>query len=298
MSCTAGKRSIEKNNKTIALNNTPAPVEEPQVVKEEEIEVKKTETIVPVKEVKSSEKEIEEKIEEKEKEVTEPIKTKIEVSKKVPEAFNHISWDELLQKHVSDNGKVDYKGFKRDRAALKAYLDQLAANLPQDSWTHKDKLAYWINVYNAYTVKLIIDNYPTTSIKDIKDPWGQRFFKLGEKWYNLNDVEHRILRKMGDPRIHFAIVCASISCPKLENRAFSAFNIEERLTKATKGFLSDPSKNNITKDRLKISKIFKWFTKDFKQNGSLVAFLNMYTDINIDKNAKISYNDYDWNLNE
>jgi len=177
-------------------------------------------------------------------------------------------------------------------------LNQLASNIPQDSWTREDKLAYWINVYNAFTVKLIIDNYPTTSIKDIKDPWSKRFFKLGNKPYSLNDVEHKILRKMDEPRIHFVIVCASVSCPKLENRAFSATNLEEQLIKATKGFLADSSRNNITQDRLKISKIFKWFTKDFKQNGSLVDFINTYTDIDINKNAKISYNDYDWNLNE
>lgn len=277
MSCGTGR-------KTVTQKNTPAPEKTEEV--KEVIPTPPPPPPVPV----------EEKIIDTIKEVKDKVE---ETTKKPVEAFNHSSWNQLLQKHVSATGKVNYKGFIQDRTALKIYLDELANNLPQESWTKEDKLAYWINVYNAYTVKLIINNYPTKSIKDIKDPWGQRFFKLGKKWYNLNDVEHQILRKMNEPRIHFAIVCASVSCPNLKNNAFNAIDLEEQLTDATKSFLSDPTKNTIAQNSLKLSKIFKWFTKDFKQNnGSLISFINQYTDQEISANTNISYRNYDWNLNE
>ena len=178
-------------------------------------------------------------------------------------------------------------------------MEQLANNTPQDDWTREDKLAYWINVYNAFTVKLIIDNYPVKSIRSIGAPWGKRFFSLGGEKYNLNEVEHKILRKMGEPRIHFAIVCASISCPKLKNKAYTANDLEAQLTSATEEFLTDETKNNLTENKVKISKIFRWFDKDFKQNNqTIISFINKYVPIDIAEDAKISFNSYDWKLNE
>ncbi len=214
------------------------------------------------------------------------------------EDFNHASWTNLLQKHVSPQGNVNYKGFIKDKENLEAYLSSLSKNTPQTSWTKAGKLAYWINAYNAFTVKLIIDKYPVKSIKDINSPWDYRFIKLDDKIYTLNDIEHKILRKMGEPCIHFAIVCASVSCPKLQNTAFESSKIEEQLSNATKEFLADPARNNLSSNNIKISKIFKWFSSDFKQNGSLIDFLNKYSEITISQNAKKRYKDYDWNLNE
>lgn len=214
------------------------------------------------------------------------------------EIFNHSYWNNLLQKHVSSKGLVNYKGFKSDRNELINYITYLGMHTPQGSWTKADKLAYWINAYNAMTIDLILRYYPINSIKDINKPWEQRFWKLGEKWYNLNEIEHEILRKMDEPRIHFAIVCASISCPKLQNEAFMPLNIDEQLTNATKDFLSDSERNNISKDHLKLSKIFQWFAKDFKQTGSLINFLNQYSEITISDKAKKNFKDYNWNLNE
>lgn len=230
-------------------------------------------------------------IEIKKDEVVTPVSKNLEV-------FNHNSWNILLQKHVSGIGNVNYKNFKTDRKELLNYLSSLGDTMPNDNWTKEDKLAYWINAYNAMTIDLILQNYPIKSIKDIKDPWGQRLWKLGNKWYNLNDIEHEILRKMDEPRIHFAIVCASYSCPKLQNKAFYAENLKEQLTNATKEFLSDSERNEISENDLKLSKIFQWFTKDFKQNGSLIDFLNTYSEIQISEKAKISYKDYNWDLNE
>ena len=155
------------------------------------------------------------------------------------EAFNHSIFNDLLKKHVSKKGNVNYNGFKTDSKTLQNYIELLKTYQPTENWTKTDKLAYWINAYNALTIDLILRNYPTKSIKDIKSPWDQRLWKFGDKWQNLNDIEHKILRKMNEPRIHFAIVCASVSCPKLQNEAFIASKLEAQLTNATKEFLAD-----------------------------------------------------------
>jgi hypothetical protein len=214
------------------------------------------------------------------------------------EAFNHDLWNDLLQKNVSKDGNVNYKSFKNDPIELHIYINSLGENMPTDKWNNEDKLAYWINAYNAMTIDLIVRNYPVKSIQDIKDPWDQRLWKLGNKWYNLNEIEHQILRKMNEPRIHFGIVCASYSCPKLQNEAFTALQLEAQLTMATREFLADPNRNNITSDNIKISKIFKWFSKDFKQSGGIIDFLNQYSDVKISSKAKTSFKDYNWDLNE
>lgn len=213
-------------------------------------------------------------------------------------SMGHQKWNTLLQKHVSVNGKVDYVGFKKDIKSLKVYLDELSANVPQKSWTKNAILAYWINAYNAFTVKLILDNYPVKSIKDIKDPWGKKFFTLGTKAYSLEEIEHQILRKMNEPRIHFAINCASFSCPKLANQAYTSENLDKQLETAAKTFVNDKTKNMITPEKIEVSKIFDWFSGDFKTNGTLIDFLNTYSNVKINSNAKIRYKDYNWSLNE
>jgi len=212
--------------------------------------------------------------------------------------FSHSRWNKLLQQFVSENGNVYYQKIREDRFQLDIYIDHLSHNLPTEEWSKNEKLSYWINAYNALTIDLILRNYPTKSIKNIKDPWDQRLWQFGDKWINLNDIEHKILRKMNEPRIHFAIVCASISCPKLQNEAFTANNLEEQLTNATKEFLADTSKNELSKDNIKLSKIFKWFKKDFEQDGSLIDFLNQYSDVSISNSAKKNYTDYNWDLND
>src|SRR5690606_6695573 len=211
---------------------------------------------------------------------------------------DHSQWTAILQKYVSEDGKVDYKNLKTDKASLTKYITYLSENTPKDHWPKEETLAYWINAYNALTVDLILRHYPIESIKDIKNPWKQRLWKLGNKWYSLDEIEHDILREMNEPRIHFAIVCASVSCPKLQNEAYEASKLNTQLTKATKAFLNDPTKNYISQNDLELSKIFQWFTKDFKQHGSLIDFLNQYSDINISENAKTKYKDYNWRLNE
>jgi len=213
----------------------------------------------------------------------------------------HQLWDELLQKHVSDDGNVNYQSFKTEHKKLLDYiyvLDLTYSHKSFESLSKEEKLAYWINAYNALTVDLILRNYPVESIKDIKNPWKQRLWKLGDNMYDLDEIEHDILRNMNEPRIHFAIVCASYSCPKLQNEAFTAEKLDMQLTKATKEFLADTNRNEISENSIKISKIFDWFSKDFTKNGSLIDFLNLYTKVNISPNAKKRYKDYNWDLND
>ncbi len=212
--------------------------------------------------------------------------------------FNHNEFDNILQKYVSEKGNVNYKSLKTNWSELGDYVAELSTNLPTDNWSKNQKLAYWINAYNAMTIDLILRHYPIESIKDIKNPWKQLHWKLGEKWYSLDEIEHQILRKMDEPRIHFAIVCASYSCPKLHNKAFTASDLDTQLADATKEFLSDTERNSVSENSLELSKIFQWFSKDFKQNGSLIDFLNQYSDIQISNKAKISFKDYNWDLNE
>lgn len=216
----------------------------------------------------------------------------------VAQKINHDKWSSLLETHVDKNGNVDYKGFAENLDKLDAYLNMLSNNKPTSEVSKNEKLAFWINVYNAFTVKLIVNHYPVKSIKDIKQPWDQKFFKIDGEAMSLNHVEHEILRNMDEPRIHFAIVCASYSCPKLQRYAFTAENLDEQLINVTKEFLADETRNKISEKSIRISKIFDWFAKDFTQDGSLIDFLNKYTDVNISPKAKKRYLEYNWALNE
>lgn len=211
---------------------------------------------------------------------------------------NHAPWSALLASYVNNKGDVDYKSFLNDISSLDEYLNYLAENSPKKEWSKNEKLAYYINLYNAATVKLILDNYPTNSIKDLKNPWGSARVKIGDSKLSLGDVEHKILRKMNEPRIHFAINCASFSCPKLLNEAFTAKQMEVQLEKVTLDFVNDATRNIISKEKMQLSNIFKWYKKDFTKNGSLIDYIKPYTTIEINKKTDIDYLKYDWNLNE
>ena len=212
--------------------------------------------------------------------------------------IDHKIWNDLLEKHVSQNGIVNYKGFKKDLPELKSYLELLSKNSPENTWNKNAILAYWINAYNAYTVKLIVDNYPIKSIKKINNPWNKNFINIGNKTISLGEIEHKILRKLNDPRIHFAINCASYSCPNLSNEAFTEKDLNNQLNDAAKSFINDKTKNNISANTIEISNIFDWFSNDFKTKGTLIDFLNTYSNVKINAKAKISYKKYNWELNE
>lgn len=211
---------------------------------------------------------------------------------------DHSIWAILLKKHVDEKGNVDYKGFNKDIILLRNYLDYLAKNPPKDKWSKPEKLAYYINLYNAATVKLILDNYPTKSIKGIKNPWGKEIVQIGSEKISLGDLEHKILRKMEEPRIHFAINCASYSCPKLVNTAFTPTNLEKLLEQTTIDFINDPKRNVLTEEKASLSQIFNWYKMDFAKNGSLIDYLNQYAHVKLTSNTKISYLKYNWELND
>ncbi|MCC7464984.1 MAG: DUF547 domain-containing protein, partial [Saprospiraceae bacterium] len=221
---------------------------------------------------------------------------------------SHTIWDTLLHRHVREGGLVDYKGFIRDSVALNRYLAVLSGAQPnEENWTRAEKMAFWINAYNAFTVKLIVDHYPVESIKDIKrgvpfvnTVWDIKFIKIGGQTYDLNNIEHGILRPdFKDARVHAAINCASYSCPQLRNEAFVAERLEAQLDDAMRKFVNDPLRNRITAKRAEISEIFKWFRADFVRDaGSVRKYVNRYAQEKLDANGRIVYLDYQWSLND
>ncbi|MDG1091444.1 MAG: DUF547 domain-containing protein [Flavobacteriaceae bacterium] len=210
----------------------------------------------------------------------------------------HASWNVLLQQYVDADGNVDYHSWKKSQTDLDKYIQLLEKTPPANYWDKNDSLAYFINAYNAVTVKLILDNYPLKSIRDIKDPWDSKSLNLPNNRLTLNDIEHKVLRKMDDPRIHFAINCASASCPQLSNEAFRASKVQKQLEEATALFINDTSKNQISKKNIGLSKIFLWFSKDFGSKKERIAFIQKYSQKPFKDNAKIKYQEYDWSLNE
>ncbi|WP_439128133.1 DUF547 domain-containing protein [Polaribacter sp.] len=211
-------------------------------------------------------------------------------------------FNNLLEKHVDKKGNVDYKSFKDDASKIDTYLSYLQKTNPDNSWSENKQKAFWINAYNAYTIKLILENYPLKSIMDIKKDgktaWKIPFAKVGGKTYTLDHIEHEILRKnLFDPRIHVGVNCASGSCPKLSNKAFTEENIDKQLELLMKDFINDASRNKITGKKVQISEIFNWFKGDFTKNGSLINYLNKYSTTAIKSNAKVNYLKYDWSLN-
>lgn len=224
--------------------------------------------------------------------------------------ISHELFDGLLKKHVTTEGKVSYKGFIKDSITLNQYLNLLSKTPPDPkTWTKQEQMAYWINAYNAFTIKLIIQYYPIKSIKEIgssiqipfvNSPWDIKFISIGQSKIDLNDIEHGKLRKsFNDPRIHMALVCASKSCPILLNHAYDPIKLDQQLDRQTKAFFADPFRNRISPDKPHLSAILNWYGVDFTKNGrSVSTFVNTYSQIKIKPSAKILYLEYDWGLNE
>lgn len=232
----------------------------------------------------------------------------------------HTAFNQLLNEIVIPRGPqtvVDYALLKNSESRLDAYLSKLEVVTKQEyqSWSKDQQLAFLINAYNAFTLKLIVMNYPEiNSIRDLgglifSSPWDIKFFTLlGEDSY-LDYIEHEIIRKdFNEPRIHFAVNCASRGCPPLLIEAYLANKLDQQLEYATKQFINDPERNrfNAEKTRLELSSIFKWYKHDFeKAAGSLEKFIAPYItddpEINtliVYRAASIKYLDYDWSLND
>ncbi len=222
------------------------------------------------------------------------------------DTVSHDLFDGLLKKYVK-HGAVDYSGFKREAATLEKYLKILETAKP-DSLPRNERFAFYINAYNAWTIKLILSKYPdVTSIKDLgglfSSPWKKKICRLNGTVITLDDIEHGILRpQFQDPRVHFAINCASKSCPALRSVAYQGARLDQQLNAAASDFLNDPTKNYLEGDTLYVSKIFDWFGEDFQNDvpgffrlhakGDLKAALQQ-----AGSKLRIRYVDYDWSLN-
>jgi len=219
---------------------------------------------------------------------------------------DHAIWDNLLRQY-NHQGKVDYAGLKRDVVLLGAYLDGLAGIDPQ-SLGRDEQFSFYINAYNAWTVKLILTAYPDIgSIKDLgslfKSPWKKKFVEIDGETVTLDHIEHDILRpRFKDPRVHFAINCAAKSCPPLYGQAFVGTRLHVQLDDAARQFMNNPRFNRLEGQTLYVSSIFKWFKEDFK--GDIVGFFEKFASpelkasIKADRNnLKVRYLDYDWSLN-
>lgn len=222
------------------------------------------------------------------------------VTNKVAEdqVFSHDRWNEFLKKYVDKKGKVNYRGIKNEKATLEAYLQELTENEPQNSWSRNEKMAYWINLYNAATVHLIVENYPISSILKLDGgkTWDVKRVSVGNRKYSLNEIENEILRpQFKDARIHFAVNCAAKSCPPLLNEAFLPEKLTAQLAAQTKKFVNNQQFNQFGEGEIIVSKIFDWYAADF---GDLKKFLNQYLPTPIAETATIKFGDYVWDLNE
>jgi hypothetical protein len=233
------------------------------------------------------------------------------------QSFDHSLYDAVLKRHVK-NGKVNYKTLKADKD-FATYLEQLSKANPDALPTREEKIAFWINAYNAFTLKLIVDNYPVKSITEISalgkltafvgdSPWKKEFFTINGRKMSLDKIEHEILRAtFKEDRIHFAVNCASSSCPILRPEAYTAEKLGEQLNEQAKQFLKDTLRNriDIKTKTIYLSKIFDWYKDDFiKSAGTLEQYLSQFIDdetikhMLLNKEFKIEYMDYDWSLNE
>jgi hypothetical protein len=188
---------------------------------------------------------------------------------------------------------------------LDDYLERLSANPPDKYWKIEEQKAYWINAYNAFTVKLVLMHYPLNSIMDIKendkDAWHIPFIEIKDKLYTLDYIEKTmLLSQFNDSRIHFAINCSAKSCPILRNKAYSTENIDIELRLATKRFINDKRFNIVDKSHLQVSQLFNWYKQDFlNEEESIQAYINKNTPhIEVSNNASLNFMNYNWKLNE
>jgi hypothetical protein len=244
-----------------------------------------------------------------------PVRAQEAVS--APSDVDHSVYTDLLQSYVDEAGMVDYAGLKTDHdAALAPYLRQLAETDPSNL-DESEQLAFWINAYNALTLKLIVDHYPVETIRSItpaggptvprlNDPWHVTVGEVGGEIRTLDEIEHDIIRvRFDEPRIHFALVCAAVSCPRLRREAFVGHRLDAQLDDQARIFLHTKGRNAIPADdeTIRLSRIFKWFEGDFGDDTDAVQrYLARYFDGAVreklsDAAYDVGYLDYDWALN-
>jgi len=223
------------------------------------------------------------------------------------DSVDHSIYATLLEKYVK-KGQVDYRGFKSEEVKLDQYLIVLEKT-DYDNLSRNEQFAFYVNAYNAWTIKLILSGYPgVKSIKDLgnifKSPWKKKICRIDGDVITLDDIEHKILRpRFKDPRVHFAINCAALSCPPLISEPYRGDTLDRQLDHSARIFINNPQRNYLEDNTLYISKIFKWFSEDF--NNDVIGFLMKYAKEDLKKELevkrskiKIKYLNYDWSLNE
>ncbi|OGX89092.1 hypothetical protein BEN47_08175 [Hymenobacter lapidarius] len=225
---------------------------------------------------------------------------------------DHVPYNALLKKHVDAQGMVNYRAFLADSSQLNEYLTTVSNNLPNEQWSKNDRLAYWINAYNAFTIQRVLRGYPVKSIRQlggdetlVNTVWDQQFIRLGndKDKYSLNDLEQRLIRRKfsGEYRVHFALVCAAISCPKLRNEAYVGSRLEQQLEDQSRDFINNPTKNKLTPANApQVSSIFDFYPGDFKKDdNTLSKTINKYsTGPKVDAEIQPTFMTYNWDLNE
>ena len=223
------------------------------------------------------------------------------------DSVDHSIYATLLEKYVK-KGQVDYRGFKSEEVKLDQYLIVLEKT-DYDNLSRNEQFAFYVNAYNAWTIKLILSGYPgVKSIKDfgniLKSPWKKKICRIDGDVITLDDIEHKILRpRFKDPRVHFAINCAALSCPPLISEPYRGDTLDRQLDHSARIFINNPQRNYLEDNTLYISKIFKWFSEYF--NNDVIGFLMKYAKEDLKKELevkrskiKIKYLNYDWSLNE
>ncbi len=219
---------------------------------------------------------------------------------------DHRLYAALLERYVK-NGVVDYQGFRKDEAELDRYL-KILERTDTKALSRNEQFAFYINAYNAWTIKLILSAYPDIqSIKDLgglfKSPWKKKIARIDGDVITLDNIEHDILRaRFKDPRIHFAVNCASKSCPPLRSEPYRGDVLDHQLTEMTEAFINDPEHNHLQGGVLYVSSIFKWYSEDF--NDDIVGFFMKYAEGELKKelrkqagDVEVEHLDYDWSLN-
>ena len=218
----------------------------------------------------------------------------------------HAGLTKIISTTVVESG-VKYPELKKQHSALKDYLTELALVKESEfkKWKEADQLSFLINLYNASTLNVVLEHYPIKSFKDEvggkEGPWKIPSVNLFGKLISLDELEHKSIREnYNEPRIHFALNCASAGCPPLRDEAYTAKQLEKQLNEQTKAFLADTKANKLSGKKLELSPIFDWFKDDFiKKSGSVEAFVNPYFSQKISKGSvSISYTNYGWTLNE
>jgi hypothetical protein len=215
-------------------------------------------------------------------------------------ALSHAMFDALLQKHVSAIGVVNYEGLGKEKTKLSEYIEQLKKNAPNKNWSSSKEMAYWINLYNAFTIHSILEKYPINSILDLEggNIWDNKKILIDGKNLSLNQIEKdKLLKRFKEPRVHFAVNCAAKSCPPLLNKAWTEDNIDAYLSKQAKVFINNPKYNKISPKKIEVSQIFNWYADDFGGKSNLIKYLNQYTTEKITPTASLQFVEYDWSLN-